>query len=155
MLGILITTNEDLDVWLLVHLLLGPFGNLFLRKLLAHHYVGTILPDIDLGQVAGGLSQGLIPRINRKIHHVVDFLLLESGRYQKEDDEDEHDIDHAGDIDNIPVLGRTMATAVHDSSVFFWAGFFVFEGARLFVDADPFVEESACCTTNSVPDSSI
>ena len=74
---------------------------------------------------------------------MINFLLLERCGHQEEDDEDEHDVDHARDIDNIPVLRGAFSTAVHDSSVFFGAACF---GDAFFADdfAGAFLAESAC-----------
>ena len=80
--------------------------------------------------------------------------LLERGGHQEEDDQDEHDVDHARDIDNIPVLRGAFATAVHDSSAFFGAVFF--GDAFLAADfAGAFLAESAYWTTKAVPVSSM
>ena len=152
MLGVLVAPDKDLDVGLLVHLLLGPFGYLFLGELLPHHHVGSVLADVDLGQVARGLGQGLVSGVDREVNHVVDFLLLEGGGDEEKDNQDEHGVDHARDVDDIPLLGGAPAPAVHDSlalsAAFLAAGF-------LPVALVAFLAESACCATKAVPDSSI
>ena len=92
MLGILIAADENLDVGFLVHLLLGPFQNLFLGELLTHHDIGTVLADVDLGQVARGLG-GVGSSHPLAGLPYGRFPPLESG--VTKDDQDEHDADHA------------------------------------------------------------
>ena len=162
-LGVLVAAYQDLDVGFLVYLLLGPLGHLFLGELFAHYDVGTVFADINLGEVAGRLRQRLISGIDGQIHHVIDFLFLEGGRDKEEDNQDEHDVDHAGDIDYLPFARRAFASAVHDFSaalvvVFLAAGFLAavffaagFLAAGFF--AGPAVR--ACWATNAVPDSSM
>jgi len=71
---------------------------------LAHHDIGSVISDIHLDQVSCSLSEGLVAGLHGKLDEVIDLFFLEGGGNQKENDEDEHDVDHARDIDDLALF---------------------------------------------------
>ena len=51
MLGVFVAAEKHLEVRYLVDLGSQPFENLFLGELLAHHNIGPVMANIDLGKV--------------------------------------------------------------------------------------------------------
>ena len=45
------------------------------------------------------------------------ILLLEGGGDQEEDDQDEHDVDHARDVDRVSLIAFLVANSHRDSSL--------------------------------------